>query len=333
MAGGIGRRDFVLGVGGAALFGAWPVAARAQRVRLIGFLNGVSQSQGERRVAAFKEGMRERGWIEGTNVRYEVRFGDGDRERISAYAKELVQMAPDFIMCNTTPATAALQRETKSIPIVFAVVSDPVGDGFVASLSHPGGNVTGFVTFYPEMVGKWIELLKEIAPHITRSTLMFNPLTAPFSMAEFLRPQFESSARSFSIEPSMSPVQNPAEIQASIEAISRTPGGSLVIMPDSFMAVNRPMILQLAASHRLPVMYPFGYFTPDGGLISYGVDLLDQNRRAAEYGDRILKGEKPADLPVQTPTRFELIINLRTANALGLTVPESLLLRADEVIE
>ncbi len=330
------RREFFAILGGAAV--AWPVAARAQsqkRMRLIGRLAGAPESDknAQRRFAAFKEGMQKLGWIEGQNVRYEVRWGAGNRDRIAAYAKELVQMVPDLLFTNGTPSTAALHEYTKTIPIVFAIVSDPVGDGFVASLSQPGGNVTGFITFYPEMVGKWLETLQEIAPQIKRTALMFNPRTAPFARLDYLRPLFEQAARHLAIEPIMSPVHDVAEIKTSIDSMARTPGGSLLIMPDGFTLAHRSLIIERTASHRLPAMYPFGIFASDGGLIAYGVDMVDLNRRAVNYVDRILKGAKAADLPVQAPTTFELSINLKTAKALGLTIPPTLLFQANKVIQ
>ncbi len=329
------RREFFAILGGAAV--AWPVAARAQsqkRMRLIGRLAGAPESDknAQRRFAAFKEGMQKLGWIEGQNVRYEVRWGAGNRDRISAYAKELVQMVPDLLFTNGTPSTAALHEYTKTIPIVFAIVSDPVGDGFVASLSQPGGNVTGFITFYPEMVGKWLETLQEIAPQIKRTALMFNPRTAPFARLDYLRPLFEQAARHLAIEPIMSPVHDVAEIKTSIESMARTPGGSLLIMPDGFTLAHRSLIIERTASHRLPAMYPFGIFASDGGLIAYGVDMVDLNRRAANYVDRIFKGAKAADLPVQAPTTFDLVINLKTAKQLGLTIPPTVLYQATKVI-
>ncbi len=306
-----------------------------KRMRLIGRLAGAPESDkhAQRRFAAYKEGMQKLGWIEGQNVRYEVRWGAGNRDRISAYAKELVQMAPDVLFTNGTPSTAALHQYTKTIPIVFAIVSDPVGDGFVASLSQPGGNVTGFITFYPEMVGKWLETLQEIAPQIKRTALMFNPRTAPFARLDYLRPLFEQAARHLAIEPIMSPVHDVAEIKTSIDSIARTPGGSLLIMPDGFTLAHRALIVELTASHRLPAMYPFGIFASDGGLIAYGVDMVDLNRRAANYVDRIFKGAKAADLPVQAPTTFDLVINLKTAKQLGITIPPTVLYQATRVIK
>ncbi|MCW5745844.1 MAG: ABC transporter substrate-binding protein [Alphaproteobacteria bacterium] len=327
------RRDFTVLVGGASI--AWLSHARAQGVSRIGFLQSGSQSDGnsQRRFAAFREGMNRLGWVDGQSVHYEVRWGAGNLERISAYARELVEMAPSVLVSNSTPATAALLRATKTIPIVFAVVSDPVGDGFVASLSRPGGNVTGFMSHFPEIVGKWLDILKEIAPEIRRTALIYNPKTAPFAKSEFLRPQFELASRRSRIEPIMLPVANAAEIKQSIASVGRTPGGSLVVMPDSSMNVNRQLIYELVASHRLPAIYPFGYFASGGGLIAYGADVVDHNRRAADYVHRILNGARAGDLPVQAPTKFELVINLKAAKAIGLRVPATLLARADEVIE
>jgi putative ABC transport system substrate-binding protein len=329
------RREFITLLCG---FAVWPRTALAQqpaRTARVGVsLSGNATDANTRGMfAAFREGMRGLGWIEGQNVHYEVFWGGGDRERIEANAAELVKAAPDAVLTVGTLATAALRRKTDTIPIVFAVVSDPVGDGLVASLSHPGGNVTGFITFYPEIIGKWIGSLKELAPHARQMGLMFNPRTAPFSRSDYLRPQFEQAARRFAIEVTMLPVHDLAGIKASINAIARQSGGSLLIMPDAFMLANRTSIIELTSRLRVPTMYPFSVFATDGGLIAYGVDMFDLNRRAASYIDRTLKGAKPADLPVQAPNKFELVINLRTAKALGIEVPPTLLAFADEVIE
>jgi putative ABC transport system substrate-binding protein len=329
------RREFLGTLGGAV---AWPLVARAQqpaRMTRVGVSLSGSANDGntQRMLAAFKKGMQTLGWIEGQNVRYEVYWGDGIPERIASNAKELVNAAPDALLTVGTPTTAALRRETGSIPIVFTVVSDPVGDGFVESLSHPGGNVTGFITFYPEIVGKWLGTLKELAPQVKRTALIFNPRTAPFAKSDYLRPQFEQAARRFAVEPIMSPVHDLAGIKMSIDAVARQPGGSLLVMPDSFMLANRMSILELNARLRVPAMYPFSVFATDGGLIAYGVDMVDLNRRAASYMDRIIKGTKPAALPVQAPTKFELVINLRIAKVLALTVPPTLLAIADKVID
>jgi putative ABC transport system substrate-binding protein len=329
------RREFLGTLGGAV---AWPLVARAQqpaRMARVGVSLSGSANDGntQRMLAAFKKGMQTLGWIEGQNVRYEVYWGDGIPERIASNAKELVNAAPDALLTVGTPTTAALRRETGSIPIVFTVVSDPVGDGFVESLPHPGGNVTGFITFYPEIVGKWLGTLKELAPQVKRTALIFNPRTAPFAKSDYLRPQFEQAARRFAVEPIMSPVHDLAGIKMSIDAVARQPGGSLLVMPDSFMLANRMSILELNARLRVPAMYPFSVFATDGGLIAYGVDMVDLNRRAASYMDRIIKGTKPAALPVQAPTKFELVINLRIAKMLALTVPPTLLAIADKVID
>jgi putative ABC transport system substrate-binding protein len=329
------RRTFLAGT--AAVL-AHPLARAQQGVdqgRRVGVLIS-GRERDERthqRLSVFKQGMREFGWIDGQNVRYEVRWGGGKREGVVAAAKALAAFAPAVVLTVGTPATDAMRRRSPNIPIVFAVVADPVGDGFVASFSRPGGNVTGFTTFDAEILGKWLSLLKESAPHIARTALLFNPRTAPFSRSEFQRPLFERAARRLSLEPVMLPVRDVAEMKTSVESFARTPGGSIVVMPDAFLLANRAELFELAAKQRLPVMYPFGVFASDGGLISYGTDMADLNRRAAAYVDRILRGAQPADLPVQAPTKFELVVNLKTAKAQGLTIPQSILISADRVIE
>jgi putative ABC transport system substrate-binding protein len=313
--------------------------ARAQqgtdRARRVGILISGRESDEatHQRLSAFKQGMRAFGWIEGQNVRYEARWGGGKREGVAAAAKALAAFAPAVVLTVGTPATDAMRRQSPNIAIVFAIVADPVGDGFVASFSRPGGNVTGFNTFDAEILGKWLSLLKESAPHITRAALLFNPRTAPFSRSEFQRPLFERAARQLALEPAMLPVHDVAEMKTSIESFARTPGGSIVVMPDAFLLANRAALFELVAKHRLPVMYPFGIFASDGGLIAYGADMTDLNRRAAAYVDRVLKGELPGDLPVQAPTKFEFVVNLKTAKAQGLAIPQSILIRADRVIE
>jgi putative ABC transport system substrate-binding protein len=319
------RRELLVALG--AMASALPLTALAQqpaRAARVGVsLSGnASDSNSRRMFAAFREGMRSLGWIEGQNVHYEVFWGGGNRGRIEANAAELVKAAPDALLTVGTPTTVAMRRTTDTIPIVFA-----------ASLSHPGGNVTGFITFYPEIIGKWIGTLKELAPHVKQIWLMFNPRTAPFSKSDYLRSQFEEAARRFAIEATMSAVHDLAGIKALINAVALQPGGALLVMPDAFMLSNRKSILELTSRLRVPAMYPFTVFATDGGLIAYGVDMFDLNRRAASYIDRILKGAKPADLPVQAPTKFELVVNLRTAKALALTVPPTLLAIADVVIE
>jgi putative ABC transport system substrate-binding protein len=332
------RRDFLIGVTGASAASAWPGASHGQntdRARRVGMLISGKETDKNilRRIAVFKEAMTKFGWREGTNIHYEVRFGSGNRDRTAAGAAELINLAPDAVLTVGTPATGAMHRRTKAIPTVFAIVSDPVGAGFVKSLAQPGGNVTGFITFYPEFVGKWLETLKEMAPQITRSGLLFNPRTAPFENNQYLRPFFERAGRGLGVETVMLPVQSKAEIEKSIASMARVPGGSLVVMPDAFMLGNRATIIETAAKHRVPAMYPFGPFVHAGGLVAYGVDMADLTRRAATYVDRALRNHKPADLPVQAPTKFELIVNLKTAKALGIAIPETILFRATDVIE
>jgi putative tryptophan/tyrosine transport system substrate-binding protein len=330
------RRDFILALGGAAA--AWPLAARAQqpeRMRRIAVLLGTrgSDVESQRRLTALRQGLSALGWIEGKTIEIDVRSGEGKPELVRAYAKELVQLSPDVIVTNGTPATAAIQRETSSLPIVFAVITDPVGDGFAASLARPGGNITGFSAFDSEIGGKWMELLKAIAPYVVRAGLLFNPRTVPGGGTGFMRPFFDAAARTLSVEPVSMPVGSAADIERSIADFATRPGGGLCAMPDGFLFVNSAHVIRAANQHRLPAVYPFRHFANEGGLMSYGVDTGDLNRRAASYVDRILKGAVPADLPIQTPTKFELAINLKTARALSLAVPDRLIALADEVIE
>ncbi len=313
-----------------------PRAARAQsdRVRVIGMLMNAEAADPEiqRRAAGLREGLNALGWVEGKNLRIEARWGAGDADRVQALAKELVLLAPEVIVTNGTPSTAALKRATSSIPIVFAIVTDPVGDGFVASLSRPAGNITGFSSFDSDIGGKWAELLKEIAPGVTRAALLFNPRTVPGGGTGLMRPVFDAAARKLAIEPQAMPVQSAADIERSLKSYAGA-GAGLVVMPDGFLLVNTALIVKLASELRLPTVYPFRQFVGRGGLISYGIDSTDLNRRAATYVDRVLKGANPADLPVQTPTKFELAINLKTAKALGITIPLPLQAAADDVIE
>jgi putative ABC transport system substrate-binding protein len=330
----IGRRELMTLLGGAA---AWPVAARAQqaeRVRRIGMLIGYAENdlETQARLAAFRQGLEYLGWTEGRNVRVDYRFAPSGPEEAQRFAKELMNLRPDILVGNSTPATAALLHETRTIPIVFVGVSDPLGSGFVASITRPGGNTTGFTNFEPSLIGKWLELLKEIAPRIVRAAVIFNPKTAPGQGSFFMAP-FEPIARSLKVEPIEARVSDATGIESAVTAVGREPGGSLIVMPDAFTTVHRQLIILLATRHGLPAIYPYRYQAVDGGLLSYGVDTVDLLRRAAPYVDRILKGEKPADLPVQAPTKFELVINLNAAKTLGLAVPPSLLARADEVIE
>ena len=327
------RRQFITLLGGAA---TWPLEARAQqgeRMRRVAFLHPYTENDPEvlTRVVAFRQGLEALGWTENRNIRIEHRYSGGDLSQIQAYATELVRSAPDVIVSSGTPITAALQRATDTIPIVFNVVNDPVGQGFVATLSNPGGNLTGFTFIDFPLIGKWLELLKEIAPDVTRMTLIFNPDSAPFYPV-FLR-EFGTAPASLAVELSASPVHNEAEIEAAITAFARESRGALIPAPDAFINTRRHLIMALAQRHRLPAIYSFRQFVTEGGLMSYGPDAADIVRRSASYVDRILKGERPTALPVQAPTNFELVINLKTAKALDLEVPPTLLARADEVIE
>jgi putative ABC transport system substrate-binding protein len=325
------RREFIAGLGSAA---AWPLTARAQseRVRRIGlFVLGDENDPVEKTfVSVFTQGLVELGWTDGRNVRIDLRWHADDIRQIPAIAQELVGLQPDIIATNATSATVALQRETRTIPIVFAGVSEPVASGFVANLNQPGGNITGFALFEPTLAGKWLELLSEIAPGLKRAAAMFNPDTAPVSA---FMPSLETAARSLKVVPIPAPVHSDAEIETAIVALGREPGGGLVIMPDPFLAAHIAPIVSAASRNNVPAVYNVSSFARDGGLLSYGPDLVDLWRRAPTYVDRILRGAKPGDLPVQLPTKFEMVVNLKTAKALGLTVPQSILLRADEVIE
>jgi ABC-type uncharacterized transport system substrate-binding protein len=328
------RRKFITLVGGAAV--AWPLAARAQqpdRMRRIGVLMAVSENDHEYQafLAAFREGLQKLGWAEGRNIRIDTRWAALDAEAMQRFAKELVALQPDLIVSQSTPTTASLLQQTRTIPIIFALVIDPIGSGFVASLPRPGGNVTGFIAMEGSLAGKWLELLKEIAPRVTRVAFLFNPATAPY--AEYFLNPFKAAAASFAVEGIATPVRDSSELESVVAAQAREPNGGLIVMPESFLNTHRIEITSLAARYRLPAVYAFRFFTEFGGLLSYGNDFIDNYRRAATYVDRILKGEKPANLPVQAPTKYELVINLKTANALDLDVSLRLQQRADEVIE
>jgi putative ABC transport system substrate-binding protein len=327
----IRRREFITLVSGAA---AWPLAARAQqgdRVRRIGMLVlGDENPAAKIVVSAFTQALAGLGWTDDRNVRIDLRsFGD-DINRARALARDLVGMQPDIIVTGGTPATVAVQGETRTIPIVFASVGDPVASRIVARLDRPGGNVTGFANLEPSFGGKWLELLSEIAPGLKRAAIMFNPDSYP---ALIYMPSFETAARSLKVAPIIASVHSDAEIEAAIIAHGHEPGGGLVVVPDGFMSTHRAPIISAAARNNVPAVYSADYFARDGGLLSYGPDLVDTFRRAATYVDRILRGATPGDLPVQFPTTFEMVLNLKTAKALGLNVPQSILLRADEVIE
>jgi putative tryptophan/tyrosine transport system substrate-binding protein len=330
------RREFIAGLGGVA---AWPLAARAQPsepTRRVGVLMAYGDEEPETKawLAAFRQGLREFGWAEGRNLRIDIRWTAGSLERMRTLAKELVDLQPDAILSDTTPVTAALERETRTIPIVFMTVSDPVGSGFVASLPRPSGNMTGFSNHESSMVGKWLELLMQIAPGIKRTSMMFNPDMSPYVRSYYL-PFFEEGARSLKLEPILAPVRSNTEIETVIASLGREPGGSIIVMPDTFLSARRTrtLIIALAARNNVPSVFNNSVYVRDGGLFSYGIDTADVFHRAASYVDRILRGEKPGDLPVQLPVKFETALNIKTAKTLGLEVPPALLVRVDEVIE
>jgi len=325
------RREFITLIGGAT---AWPLAARAQqgeRMRRIGVLTILAENDPEVKawLAAFQDGLQQLGWTQGRNISIDYRWAGEDRERLRAYAAELVKMSPDVLFAAPTPALAALHRETRSLPIVFAQVSDPVKLGLVANLARPGGNITGFTTVEHAIGGKWLELIRDTAPGLTRVAIIFevdNPSQPAYLQA------IEAAAPAFGVELTRAGVRNAAEIEGVIDAFARSKG-ALIVVPSAVGISHRDLIIALAARHRLPAVYPYRVFARSGGFMSYGVDLTDPYRRAAGYVDRILKGAKPGDLPVQLATKFELVVNLKTAKALGLTIPEPFLQHADEVIE
>jgi putative tryptophan/tyrosine transport system substrate-binding protein len=329
------RREFIALLGGAAIARPCIVVAQSTgKVRRIGVLSGISASDPDvpLRVTAFREGLQQHGWTEGQGIQTEYRWAAGDIKRMQAFAEELVELRPEIVVAQSTPAVAALLKATRTIPIVFVNVADPIGSGFVGSLAKPGANVTGFTNFEPTMGEKWLELLKEVSPQMTRVCLIFNPNTTPSRGAFFLR-LIEAAAPKFAVRPVVSPVNAPGEIEGALTDFAREPGGGLIPLPDTFMSAHRQAIIALAVRHRLPAIYPFRYFATDGGLMSYGVETVDIYRRSASYVDRILRGAKPNDLPVQAPTKFEFVINQKTAAALGIAIPPLLLARADEVIE
>jgi ABC-type uncharacterized transport system substrate-binding protein len=324
------RREFMILLGSAA---AWPLAASAQqpdRVRRVGVLMGISDDpEGQARVAVFRQALAALGWTEGRNVQFIYRWSAGDVVHARQFAKELLDLRSDVILANSTPIAVAVRDITRTTPTVFVQVSDPVTAGVVQSLARPGGNLTGFTTFEPSIASKWLELLKRIAPNITRVAYLFNPNTAPLIYARAV----ETAAPLLSINPFAAKIHHAAEMEGVIEQFARESGSALLVLPDLFTATNRQSIIALAAHHRLPAVYPARYFVASGGLMSYGVELLETYRQAASYVDRILRGERPADLPVQQPTKYELVLNLKTARALGVEIPPTLLARVDEVIE
>jgi ABC-type uncharacterized transport system substrate-binding protein len=325
------RREFITLLGGAAA--AWPLAARAQQPeqkRRIGVLMNFAadDAEGQMRLAAFLQGLQETGWAVGRNIQIDLRWGAADNELYRKYAAELAALAPNVIFASATPSVQALQHANRSVPIVFAMVGDPVGTGLVASLARPGGSTTGFTPMEFGFGAKWVELLKEIAPRVTRVAVLRDLTIGPAQLSAI-----QAVAPSFGVELSAVGVGDVGEIERSVAEFARSSNGGLVVTASTLAGVHRDLITMLAARHRLPAVYPFRYFVTVGGLISYGANPLDQYRRAAGYVDRILRGEKPADLPVQAPTKYELVINLKTAKAIGLDLPASVLARADEVIE
>jgi len=335
------RRAFILGLAGAAVGAAksplWPCVAHAQprdnKVRRLGVLMALAAEDPEARmrVSAFEQGLRELGWHDGRNIHIDYRWAPDDPERLRRAAGALTAAAPDLILATSTPVLAALRKESTRLPIVFVQVTDPIGNGFVPNLARPGGNITGFTSFEFAIGGKWLQTLKEVAPALTRAAVVFNPHTAPYAEA-FLRP-IEAAGRTFGVEATAAPAADAAAIEAAITAFARAPHGGLIVLPDVSTVNHRDLIIALAARHRLPAIYPYRFYAVSGGLISYGTEMADVFRRVAGYVDRILKGEKPADLPVQGPTKFETVVNLKTAKGLGLENSPMLLARADEVIE
>jgi putative ABC transport system substrate-binding protein len=326
------RREVITLIGGSA---AWPMVASAQqpeRMRRIGVLIGLLEgdSEGQARLGAFRKGLLELGWIEGRNIQIEYRWSGSDTARLQAHAAELVALMPEVIFAASGTPLAALHRETRTVPIVFTNANDPVDDGFVASWSRPGGNITGLPMFEYAIGSKWLELLKQIAPHVTRAAVILDP-SQP-SYAGTLR-AIEAASPSLSIEPSMAGIRDGTQIEHAITTFAGEPNGGLIILPSTVAAVHRDLLVTLAARHRLPAVYPYRPFVAAGGLASYSPNLLELYRRAASYVDRVLKGEKPANLPVQGPTKYELVINARTAKALGITISDRLLALTDEVIE
>jgi putative tryptophan/tyrosine transport system substrate-binding protein len=326
------RRQFIAGLGSATV---WPLATWAQqpgRMRRIGVLIGFDENDpnGKARFSAFMRGLSDLGWTEGRNMQVDVRWEADDVDRMRSFAKELVGLRPDVMLGSTTALMSVLQRETRTIPIAFASVADPVGSGLVAALNQPGGNITGFGLMEASIGGKWLELLSGIAPGLKRAAMMFNPDTAPGSVYV---PSFETAARSLKVVPVIAPVHSDVEIETAIIALGREPRGGLVVKPDAFMFAHRAPIILAAARSNVSAVYPNPEYARDGGLLSYGVDQVDSFRGAAPYVDRILRGARPGDLPVQFPTKFEMVVNLKTAKALGITIPETLLATADEVIQ
>jgi len=327
------RRDFVTLLGGAA---AWPLLVRAQqpdRIRRVAVLIGLAEDDpdAEARLGALRQGLEKLGWSEGRNIHLEVRFAlPTNEQHVQLLVKELLAINPEVIVAQTTALTSAFRRESRNIPIVFIAVGDPIGAGFIANLARPGGNLTGLTLYDGSVAGKWLEMLKEIDPRVTRATFIINPKTSSFPL---LARETETMARSLAIELSLSTIENAGDLGRVIESFAGLPNGGLVFPPNATTTANRDLIVALAARHRLPAVYAWRQFVTAGGLLSYGTDFVDQFRQGASYVDRILRGSSPADLPVQVPTKYQTVVNLKTARALGLTVPPGLLVAADEVIE
>jgi putative tryptophan/tyrosine transport system substrate-binding protein len=327
------RRDFITLLGGALAAQAIPANAQELRVRTVGALIGLANDvETKARTEAFEKGLESEGWSLGQNLRIEYRYAEGDSAHMQAFAKELVELKPDCILGQSTPVTHALMRATRTIPIVFLAVSDPIGSGFVASMARPGGNITGFTVLHATIAGKYLEILKEMVPQLARATLMYNPSSVPDGGKFFSRP-FIASATKLKVRPITAEIHERSEIENAVMELGRESGSGLILVPDNFMSVHRDLIISLTTQLRIPAIYPYRYFAEAGGLVSYGVDAIDQFRRASEYVSRILRGAKPADLPVQAPTKFELVINLKAAKALGIVIPRILLAGAEQVIE
>jgi ABC-type uncharacterized transport system substrate-binding protein len=328
------RRDFITLLGGALADQAIPANAQEPvRVRTVGVLMGfANDAEAKARIVAFEKGLEIENWSLGQNLRLEYRYAQGDSTHMQTLAKDLVDLKPDCILGQSTPVTDALMRATRTIPIVFLAVSDPIGSGFVASTARPGGNITGFTVLHASIAGKYLEMLKEMVPQLARAAMMYNPNSVPAGGTFFSRPFIESATK-LKVRPITAEVHDPSEIENAITELGRESGSGLVVVPDNFVSVHRDIIISLTAEFRIPAIYPYRYFAEGGGLVSYGVDAIDQFRRASEYVSRILRGARPADLPVQAPTKFELVINLKTAKALGLVIPRVLLAGAAQVIE
>jgi putative ABC transport system substrate-binding protein len=327
------RREFITLVGGAAA--AWPLGARAQqadRMRRVGVLFAFAESDPDAKawLTAFEEGLQKLGWSQSRNLRIDYRWGGGDEQLLQTHAAELVGAAPDVLFCAGTPSLVALRRETRSLPIVFVQVPDPIKLGFAASLARPAGNVTGFTSYEYSMGGKWVELIKDTAPRTVRVAVIVDPANP--SHPEYVQ-ALEASASSLSMRVTIASMRGAADIEGATDEFARQPNGALVVLPSAPAILHRDLIISLAARHRLPAVYPYRFFASSGGFMSYGIDLADTYRRAASYIDLILKGGKPGELPVQLSAKFELVVNLRTAKALGLAIPEPFIQRADEVIE